>query len=311
MMAMAILLIADQQRMQQWQVALQSELPDIPVFLWPSVPDNTVITMVIGWRCPKGVLQRFTNLRLVASMGAGVDDLVDEIRQLDNVQLLRVVNPHLAQDMLEHVIALISSHCRSLYRYWSHQQQQHWQPEHYLRFGQLKVGVMGLGNIGCHVATGLSKLGFTVRGWSRSKPSLEGIETYSEIQLNQFVSGLDCLVCCLPLTQQTQRLIDNSLLAKLTAGALLVNVGRGQHVCEKSVLSALDNQQLSAAYLDVFDTEPLPAGHAFWRHPRVFITPHIASLTDVATAAQQVAQAYRAYQQGDRPAHLIDLTRGY
>lgn len=308
---MAILLIADPQRMQQWQVALQSQLTDIPIIRWPTVPDNTAITMVIGWRCPKGVLQQFPNLQLVASMGAGVDDLVDEIQQLDNVKLLRVVNPHLAQDMLEHVIALISSHCRGLHQYWTQQKEQQWQPERYLRFGQLKVGIMGLGNIGRHVATGLRQLGFNVRGWSRSDHSIEGIQTFSEMQLSHFANGLDCLVCCLPLTQQTQRIVDNNLLAKLTPGALLVNVGRGQHICEKSVLSALDNQQLSTACLDVFDTEPLPAEHAFWQHPRVVITPHVASLTDVPAAAQQLAQAYRAYQQGDSPEHLVDLARGY
>jgi len=180
--------------------------------------------------------------------------------------------------------------------------------------GRHRVGIAGLGTLGLACAGALAAIGYAVRGWSRSaKADLPDgvIGFHGDAQLGEFLSGCDTLVCLLPLTPQTQGFLDAELFARLPRGAHLVNVGRGAHLVEADLLRALDRGELSAATLDAFTQEPLPPDHPFWGDPRILVTPHIATRTDVSVIAQQTLHNLALLQRGERPGTAVDLERGY
>jgi glyoxylate/hydroxypyruvate reductase A len=175
-----------------------------------------------------------------------------------------------------------------------------------------RVGVMGLGHIGGQCALTLATLGFDVAGWSRSPKSLPGVETFAGPQgLAPFLARTEILVCLLPLTPETKDILNARTFAALPRGAAIVNAGRGGHLVEADLLAALDGGHLSGATLDVFRTEPLPPDHPFWSHPRIRVTPHIASYIDPATGAGVVAENIRRYEVEGRLADMSDAVRGY
>ncbi|HVL57217.1 MAG TPA: NAD(P)-dependent oxidoreductase, partial [Burkholderiaceae bacterium] len=177
------------------------------------------------------------------------------------------------------------------------------------RFG---VGVLGLGVLGSAIAGTLSGFGYRVRGFARTRHELAGVETFAgDGQWPQFLGGCQVLIVVAPLTPQTQNLLDRRSLSMLPRGAHLINVARGGLIVDQDLLALLDEGHLGGATLDVFRTEPLPADHRFWSHPRIRITPHIAAVTLVEEAASQVARQIDQLERGERPTGLVDRQRGY
>jgi glyoxylate/hydroxypyruvate reductase A len=171
---------------------------------------------------------------------------------------------------------------------------------------------MGLGVLGCAVLEQLGRFGFERLGWSRSPKPLAEVTCFAGREaLPAFLSRCDILVCLLPLTAETRGILDGSLFDALPRGAALLNVARGAHLDADALLAALDRGQLSAAILDVTDPEPLPASHALWRHPRVLVTPHVASMTRPDTAAEVVIENVRRHRRGEPLRDRVDRIRGY
>jgi glyoxylate/hydroxypyruvate reductase A len=171
---------------------------------------------------------------------------------------------------------------------------------------------MGLGSLGTAVLERLAAYGFRLRGWNRSPRTLAGVETFAGAeQMRTFLAGCDILVCLLPLTPATQGILNREVFAALPAGASVVNVGRGPHVVDADLLAALDAGHLSRAILDVTDPEPLPADHPFWAHPRVFVTPHVASMTQPETAAPILLENIRRHRRGESLLGVVDRAKGY
>lgn len=271
------------------------------------------ITLAVCWQPPEGLLAQMPNLRLIQSLAAGVDHIVTD-PSLPDVPLCRIVDPHMASGMAAYVVWAVTHQHRHMGAYLRNDLEGKWAMEPVTPASQYQVGVAGLGALGLHCAKALAAIGYPVRGWSRTpKNDLpSGVTGYAgEQNLQAFLTGLDALICLLPLTTATEGFLCEKTFTPLAKGAHLINVGRGEQQVEADILAALDQGQLGFATLDVFEQEPLPAEHPFWRHPQVFVSPHIATRTAPAVIAAQTSSNYAAVLQGLPLANSVDISRGY
>ncbi|MFP4467436.1 MAG: 2-hydroxyacid dehydrogenase [Bacteroidales bacterium] len=310
---MSILIVSPGKELDRWIEALKKEAdPSVPVYLPGQVQDPADITFALAWNHPPGFFRQFTNLKAISSFGAGVDHLVKDPQIPAQVTITRIIDPLLSADMAEFALSVVLKHMRRLTRYCRYQAANQWKRHSYLRVKNVRVGIMGTGMIGHHVANYLLQTGFKVSGWSRT-PGKEAAykKYYGKDQLGRFLEGCNILICLLPLTAATGGIIDKHLLSKLPSGAHVINLGRGAHVADNDLIQSIDNGHIDSAHLDVFDPEPLPENHPFWDHPKIDITPHVASLTDPMSVARQVLENYHRLQNGEPLIHTVSRDRGY
>ncbi|MFT4103103.1 MAG: glyoxylate/hydroxypyruvate reductase A [Burkholderiaceae bacterium] len=247
------------------------------------------IDAVVCWRPPAGLLARMPRLRLVQSVGAGIDHITRD-PSLPDVPVCRIVDPDMAAGMNAYVSWAVVHGQRHMGGYLANQRSALWRESPIEPPGRHRVGIAGLGVLGRSAARALAAIGYRVRGWSRGpKDDLpDGVEAFhGDAGRAEFLAGCDTLVCLLPLTGQTRGILGAELFARLPRGARLVNAGRGDHLVAQDLLAALDSGQIGSAVLDAFVDEPLPADHPFWRHPRITVTPHIATRTEPDAIALQ------------------------
>jgi glyoxylate/hydroxypyruvate reductase A len=310
---MTLLVIAPTIRTETWTKYLQRADLTMPIRVWPDTGDAGDVQVLALWKHPPGVLGRFPNLKGIVSLGVGVDHILADPDLPPDIPITRVVERYMADSMSEYVVLAILSHCRHFVHYFRDQDNCKWLPRVPLLARDLTVGILGLGQLGGEVARKLLALGFGVRGWTRNPHAPHArIETFAgPSQLSAFLSGSNILVCLLPLTPATRGILNRTTFVQLPPGAYLINVARGGHLIESDLLPAIDAGQLSGACLDVFDSEPLPSDHPFWRHPQIVVTPHISSLTHPRDVAPQIASNYQRIIQGRAPLHRVDRKRGY
>jgi glyoxylate/hydroxypyruvate reductase A len=309
---MVLLVNAPTENGQAWREMFLELEPSLEVRVWPEVGDPTEVEVAFAWKPQPGDLARYPNLRAVFSLGAGVDGLLADPAFPRQVPLVRMVDPNLGGLMTEYVLASVLRHHCELDHYQRLQQAGRWEKRVRPAAADRVVGVMGMGELGARAAAALLGLGFSVRGWSRRIRTLPGLETFAgEAGLTAFLAGTQILVCLLPLTAQTRGILGASTFSCMPRGSCLVNAARGGHVVDADLLAALDSGQLASATLDVFETEPLPSGHPFWSHPRILVTPHIASLTSLPTAAALVVDNLRQWRAGGTLRNVVDPDRGY
>jgi glyoxylate/hydroxypyruvate reductase len=294
-----------------WRAELQARIPELEVRIWPDVGDPDEIEIALVWRPPPGELARYRNLRAILSLGAGIDGLVAD-PDLPDVPLARMVDPSLTRTMTEYVLLAVLRHHREFDRFERTQRAREWAYAFPPQAADRRVGIMGLGELGAAAARQLVGHGFHVLGWSRSPKTIEGVVSYAgRSELHAFLHRTEILVCLLPLTADTLGILDAATFAELPHGAFVINVARGQHLVENDLLQALDSGHLAGATLDVFRTEPLPPDSPLWSHSRVLVTPHVASYSVPATAADGVAANVRRVLAGEPPLHLVDRAKGY
>lgn len=292
-----------------WQRMFAEQLPDLPFRIWPDAGDKADVTYLGAWTLPDD-LHEFTNLKVLFSVAAGVDQL-DIARIPDHVQLVRMLEPGLTAGMVEYVTMAVLALHRGIPAHLDNQRHRVWQPGRSRRPGSSRVGVMGLGVLGCAVLSALAPFGFPLRGWGRTPRELPGVECFAGTEaLPGFLAGCDVLVCLVPLTPETQGILNADLFAALPPGAGIVNVGRGGHLVGADLIAALDGH-LSAAVLDVFDAEPLPPEDPLWAHPRIWLTPHIASVSLPEGGAEAVISNIQADRRGETLVGLVERHRGY
>lgn len=260
---------------------------------------------------PHGSLQHLPKLRLIQSLWAGVDKLLTDPTLPTQVPLARMVDPAMNEAMVQTALWAVLSLHRGFFDVQRQQRESLWQQPEQCRAHEWQVLVLGLGELGGRVARNLAGLGYQVSGWSTRATQIEGVHTGSGDELAPLLASADTVINLLPLTSLTRGLFDAARLSTMKRGATLVNLARGAHVVEDDLLAALDSRQIGHAVLDVFNLEPLPVEHAFWRHPHVTVLPHTAAQTDPRSAAQVVAANLRALREGKALAHLVERRKGY
>jgi len=279
------------------------------IHVWPTQADLTNVEALFVWKpLESGVISLMPNLKWISSLGAGVDHLMTDPQIPANIPITRIVDPFLARDMTNYVIMGLIMHQRSMLSHLNNQKSKIWKR---LTYNPLKVGVMGLGALGSHLAKKLVNLGFEVFGYSRTLKSIDGVSCFDESGQKEFLSHAEVLVNLLPVTPQTINILNEQVFRSLPEGAYLINVARGNHLVEKDLINALNNRWLSGALLDVFWEEPLPQSNPLWEHSKVTITPHVASVTTPNSAIALLLDNLKRLQENRELLHTVDLSKGY
>jgi glyoxylate/hydroxypyruvate reductase A len=276
-----------------WRRELAAALPEAE---WIDEGDAEVAVVA---NPPPGALAGMPGLRLIQSLWAGIDRLLEDATLPRAVPIARMVDPAMTAAMAESALWAVLALHRGFFDYARQQREGRWQQLVQRRADELTVLVLGQGEMGRAVGSRLAAQGYRVDGWRRGA------------ELAPRLAGAQIVVNLLPLTPATRGLLDARVFGALPAGAAFVNFGRGAHVVEADLLAALDGGRLAHAVLDVFQVEPLPARHPFWAHPRVTLLPHAAALTDPRSASRVVAANLRAWRSGQAVSFLVDRGRGY
>ncbi|UCD60660.1 MAG: glyoxylate/hydroxypyruvate reductase A [Flavobacteriaceae bacterium] len=309
---MAIVVIRQDTKLDAWKKALVSKAPNTAIYSYLEEHPKDEITMACVWKQPVETLNKYPNLECIASFGAGVDFIFKDHSVPKHIPITRVVDPVLASDMSEFVLALILSFFKNLTTYRTDQLKKIWSPQEYKRISDATVGIMGLGALGEKLAEDLVKNQFRVIGWATSPKVIAGVEVYAgKSQRNTFLSRSNILVCLLPLTKETTGILNNKLFKELPKHSYVINVARGGHLVDEDLLEYVNNGHLAGAGLDVFHQEPLPAEHPFWNHPKIQITPHVASVSDIDSVIPQLLENYRRLEEGLPLMNEVSREKGY
>jgi len=299
-----------------WMTRLVALLPGRKFVTPATLADRASVRYALSWRHPPGALADLPNLRAIFSLGAGVDHvLVDTL--LPDVPIVRVVDPDLTARMSEWVVMQVLLHHRQFRLYDRQQREKLWaEDENQPAAGDVRVGILGLGELGLDAARKLQTIGFDVAGWSRSAKSVPGLVAYhGDPGLGALLARTDILVSLLPLTPETRGLLNARLFAKLArdgrVGPFLINAGRGASQVEADIVAALDSGALKGASLDVFEMEPLPPNSPLWSYPNVFISPHNSAISTPDAVAAYIAGQIEACERGEPLRNVVDRARGY
>ncbi len=305
-----------------WDSALWSRMftdaaPGRQVFVDPDGRTDDSVDYAIVWKQPAGSLAGLKNLKVIFSLGAGVDHVFRD-PLVPDVPIVRVVSNDLTNRMSEYVVWQVLDHHRMGPKYRRQQQDAIWLEDRSQPAAKdITIGMLGLGVLGSDAAMKLKVMGFNVTGWSRSHHHLDGIPTFhGQEQMPAFLAGVDMLVCLLPLTPATANMLAMPMFEMMTkrgplGAPVLINAGRGGLQNEKDILAALDIGTLSAVSLDVFQQEPLPVDSPFWSHPKVTLTPHAAAASDPFSLVKPIVDQMDAFDRGEPLRNLVDRKHQY
>lgn len=302
---MKILFASRSEKPELWLPLLRQSLPQDEIV---AVPDKSVDIALVATP-PEGTFQKLGRPKLIQSLWMGVEKLLADPTLPRGVPLARLVDPGMVAAMSETVLVHVLDWHRHLYRYRLQQRGSTWKREEQRMASDRTIGLLGLGELGSDAAQKLVALGFNVAGWSRRPKDIPGVRSFTD--LASMLRITDALVCLLPLTAETQGILNARTFSMLKRGGCVINLARGGHVVVPDLLRALDSGWLAHAYLDVFETEPLPSKDPLWNHPGITITPHVAALTEPRTAVPKVVDNIERVRRGDTPMNLVDFQAGY
>jgi glyoxylate/hydroxypyruvate reductase A len=266
--------------------------------------------IVLGPGGPVSDFTPFTRCKAVLNLWAGVEKILTN--ETMTQPLCRMVDPSLTNAMVEWVVGHTMRHHLGMDAH-IHGQDGKWRDDVYPPIAADRpVTILGVGALGAACGQALHGLGFPVTGWSRSPKDIPNMRCLNgDDGLTEALRDAQILILLLPMTPQTENTMNAARLALLAPGAFIVNPGRGQLIDDTALLSALKTGQIAHATLDVFRVEPLPKDHAFWGHPKITVTPHIAATTRPGTAAQVIAQIIAGHEQGAPLMNRVDRGLGY
>ena len=294
---------------EPWLQGLQAAFPQAEIAVWQ--PGAPVADYAVVWAPPQQFMDEQQGIQALFNIGAGVDALLQR-RLPPGALVVRLDDAGMAVQMAEYVCHAVIRHFREFDQYEASMRAGQWAYRKPRLRQDLPVGVMGLGVLGERVAKALAQFEFPVNGWSRSPKAIGGIRAFSgQDGFNDFLAASRVLVNLLPLTPETQDILNRDTLARLQPGGYLINVARGAHLVEDDLLALLDSGHLAGATLDVFRTEPLPVGHPFWSHPRITLTPHTSARTLLGESIAKIVGKIAALERGEAIAGVVDPVRGY
>jgi glyoxylate/hydroxypyruvate reductase A len=298
----------------EWQSLFAEFAPHLEVRWWddPTVAPEDV-AYVLAWEPNPGRLASYPNLRMICSSAAGVDHITRDPTAPLHLPLVRMGSGETAQRMGEFVALSALSLLRGMKQIVDQQAQRRWKEFETPRSArETRAGIMGLGNLGTRSAEMLRDLGFVTSGWATSRKSVPGVNCFAGAdERDAFLTQCDILVCLLPDTPATRGIINSETLALLPEGAGLVNVARGTHVVTSDLIAALDSGHLQGAILDVFEPEPLAEDSPLWAHPKIIVSPHVASLASRRARVHYMSEVIAAFERGDPLPNLYSPERGY
>ncbi len=313
------LLIAARNRAELFAAAARQLDPSLDLRVAPDLGRIEDIDTVLAWQPPPGLIRTLPKLKLIVSVGAGVDALLGD-SSLPDVPLVRYVDADLTGRMVEYVTLHVLYHHRRMTEFRELQSRREWKYEAEPAAHEIRVGIMGLGVMGSAAVAPLKLLGYQLRGWSRTPKSIEGMQCFcGDAELEAFLADTDILAVLLPLTPDTRAILNRALIRKLSRqgrderlpGPALINAGRGGLQVDADILAALEAGELYAASLDVFETEPLPDTSPLWSHPRVVITPHNAAESAPLSIVRYALRQRQRHLDGLPLENVVDRTRGY
>lgn len=297
---------------QPWLEGLRAALPDAEVELWSAGAAPADYAVV--WAPPQQFMDEQTRLKGIFNIGAGVDALM-KLRLPAGTPVVRLDDAGMSVQMAEYVCHAVIRHFREFDGYEADAVQGKWSYRKTRLRKDFPVGVMGLGVLGERVGQALVQFDFPVMGWSRSAKTVVGMQCFAgEAGFPEFLAATRILVCLLPLTPDTEGIMRRDTLARLQPGAYVINVARGGHLVDEDLIALIDSGHIAGAMLDVFRTEPLPASHPFWAHPKITVTPHTSARTLREESIAQIAGKIRALHSGTPIASLagvVDPKKGY
>ena len=307
---MAILIDSVSKNLKPWLKAFKSYDDQVEVYCYDDAVALEKITTAVVWNHRPGLFKQLPNLKLIASLGAGVDHIMNDPDIPPQVSITRIIGDGLSGPMSNFCIGAILHHQRQFDKYLIDKSTKTWDQEPNPE-REINVGIMGLGALGADLAEKLNYLGFNVFGLSQSRKKIAHVVSYLNAELDLFLSKINILVVMLPATESTRAILSKKLFDKLKKGTYLINVARGHHQVNGDIIDALQNGQLSGAFLDVFPEEPLPKQSSLWDHPKIMITPHIAVVTKINEAVPQIIASHKRVRIGKLPEILVDRIKGY
>lgn len=294
---------------EPWLEGLRVALPQAEVSLWQ--PGAAQADYAVVWAPPQQFFDEQVGLKAAFNIGAGVDALL-KLRVPQPTQMVRLDDAGMSVQMAEYVCHAVIRHFRAFDGYEIDMRAGTWSFRKPRSRADFAVGVLGLGVLGERVAKSLAAFEFPVHGWSQGTKQIAGVRTWhGAAQLDDFLRHCKVLVCLLPLTAQTENILNRHTLGLLQSGGYVINVARGAHLVDEDLLALLDGGHLAGATLDVFRQEPLPAQHAFWKHPKITLTPHTSARTLREESIAQIVRKILAMQAGQPVAGVVDRQKGY
>jgi glyoxylate/hydroxypyruvate reductase A len=302
---------ASQTEPTRWVEGLARLLPEAKVIVFDPA-DTVPADYAVVWAPPATLFEQQRNLKGIFNLGAGIDALMRMKNLPASVPVVRLGDAGMSVQMAEYVCHAVIRHTRELDLFENAMRSGEWTFRKPTIRANFPVGIMGLSAIGARVAHAVAAFEFPVLGWSRTPKELPGVRCLSgAAELDAFLRAVRILVCVLPLTADTESILNLDNLSKLKSDAYLINVARGAHLVDEDLIALLAGGQLAGATLDVFREEPLPAGHPFWGHPKIVLTPHISARTLREDSLAQIAGKIRQLERGESIHGIVDRERGY
>lgn len=309
---MKVLFVAGDPKPERWTIPIQSLLPEAEVYAWDPAGEAVNADYAIVWQPPQALFEREKHLKAIFNLGAGIDGLLKVPNLPAGVPVVRLEDAGMSVQMAEHVVHQLVDITRDMQIYRDQQAAGTWKIHRPIRRKDWPIGVMGLGHIGKRVARTIANLDYKVSGWARSQHQLDGVTCYAgPDQFDDFLGQTRVLINTLPLTDDTRGIINATTLAKLHPQAVVINVGRGEHLVEEDLLAAIEAGSVKHASLDVFTSEPLPDDHPFWSCPEITITPHVSARTQRDDTLEQITTKIRAHNQGQPITGVVNVNQGY